>query len=189
MQVTDREILEIFRKDQEAGIRELFSRYYKPLVLFADEYVKDINLAEDLVQEFFVRLCENKYLKEISAQALSSYLFTAVRNSSIKHIGKKDVLKERADIGFIDVPEECFLPIDEPEMNQVMREMDNLPEQTRKVVEGIVIKELKYKEVASELNISVNTVKTLLHRGMRRLQNSLSNCKKQIYYFFFKKIL
>lgn len=189
MQITDQEILKILKKDQETGIRELFSRYYKPLVLFADEYVKDINLAEDLVQEFFVRLCENKYLKEVPAQALSSYLFTAIRNSSMKHIIKKDILKDSAEIGLVDVPEECFFPIEEPEMNQVMKEMDNLPEQTRRVVEGIVIKELKYKEVASELNISVNTVKTLLQRGIRRMQNSLSSCKKQIYYFFFKKKL
>lgn len=184
MQLSESEIITLIKQDKDAGIRELFNRYYKPLVLFADEFLKDSGVAEDLVQEFYVRLWEDEYLKNVFPSALSSYLFASVRNSCIKYGIKKDVLKDATEITDFDIPIETFSSIDEPEIQRVMKEMELLPEQTRRVVEGIVIKELKYKEVAQELNISVNTVKTLLQRGIRRMQESVSSVKKTVLFFF-----
>ena len=187
MQLSEQDILTLIKQDKNAGIRELFNRYYKPLVLFADEFVKDSGVAEDIVQEFYVRLWEDEYLKNVLPPALSSYLFTSVRNSCIKYGVKKDVLKNATEITDFDIPVETFASIDEPEIQRVMKEMELLPEQTRRVVEGIVIKELKYKEVAQELNISVNTVKTLLQRGLRRMQESVSSVKKTVLFVLFSK--
>lgn len=187
MQVSDQEILSLTKQDKESGIRELFNRYYKPLVLFADEFVKDTGVAEDLVQEFYVRLWEDKYLSDVLPVALSSYLFTSVRNACIKYGVKKDVLKNSSGIADFDAPVESVMTIDEPEIHRVIKEMELLPEQTRRVVEGVVIKELKYKEVAQELNISVNTVKTLLHRGIKKLQEGLTSGRKQICFILFHK--
>ena len=53
----------------------LFDRYYRPLVLYAGSLIDDDTMAEDLVQEFFVRLWEDDYLKHIEEKALVSYLF------------------------------------------------------------------------------------------------------------------
>lgn len=56
MYSSDQDILAFMRKDKTIGIQHLFDRYYRPLVLFADEFLKDSSAAEDLVQDFFVSL-------------------------------------------------------------------------------------------------------------------------------------
>lgn len=53
MYSSDQDILAFMRKDKTIGIQHLFDRYYRPLVLFADEFLKDSSAAEDLVQDFF----------------------------------------------------------------------------------------------------------------------------------------
>ena len=52
MYSSDQDILAFMRKDKTIGIQHLFDRYYRPLVLFADEFLKDSSAAEDLVQDF-----------------------------------------------------------------------------------------------------------------------------------------
>ena len=79
MRKDDRDILDRFTKNRKDGIRVLFDRYYRPLVLYAGTLISDDTMAEDLVQEFFVRLWEDDYLERIESKALSSYLFSSVR--------------------------------------------------------------------------------------------------------------
>lgn len=64
MYFSDQDILASMRKDKTIGIQRLFDRYYRPLVLFADEFLKDRSAAEDLVQDFFVKLWEDDYFVE-----------------------------------------------------------------------------------------------------------------------------
>ena len=74
--------MDVFVKNRKEGVRMLFDRYYRPLVLYAGSLIDDDTMAEDLVQEFFVRLWEDDYLKHIEEKALSSYLFSSILASS-----------------------------------------------------------------------------------------------------------
>ena len=103
MRKSDRDILDVFLKNRKEGVRMLFDRYYRPLVLYAGSLIDDDTMAEDLVQEFFVRLWEDDYLKHIEEKALVSYLFSSVRNSCYTYTHKKDVLRMRVDYTAIDV--------------------------------------------------------------------------------------
>ena len=103
MRKSDRDILDVFVKNRKEGVRMLFDQYYRPLVLYAGSLIDDDTMAEDLVQEFFVRLWEDDYLKHIEEKALSSYLFSSVRNSCYTYTHKKDVLRRRVDYTAIDV--------------------------------------------------------------------------------------
>ena len=57
----------------------LFRAHYKPLCAFAVQYVKDRDVAEDLVQDLFFRLWQDREKVSITT-SLKAYLFTAVRN-------------------------------------------------------------------------------------------------------------
>ena len=80
MPQSDKNILDLVHRDKSAGIRQLFGRYYRPLVLYADEYLKDQAAAEDIVQELFVKVWEEDYLLKIANTSLGAYLYSAVRN-------------------------------------------------------------------------------------------------------------
>ena len=61
----------------------------------------------------------------------------------------------------------------EGECRKLYAEIARLPEQCRKVFELIVLKDMKYKEVADFLGLSVNTVKTHFARALKQLRSSL----------------
>jgi len=59
------------------------------------------------------------------------------------------------------------------ENEKIYNEVENLPEKCREVFKVIVLENLKYKQAAESLGISVNTVKTHYSRALRQLQKSL----------------
>lgn len=183
----DARITDTLKKDKTAGIRLIFDRYYMLLVVYAGRFLHDHHRAEDLVQEFFIRLWKDNYLENISPTSLSAYLFTGIRNSSLTALNKKDSLRNTVALSEIEIPTDVFTTIDDERIEKVVYEIEKLPERTRKVVEGVMLKEQKYKEVAEEMNISVNTVKFLLKEGTKRLREKFSESAKQCLLIFFQK--
>ncbi|WP_294141478.1 sigma-70 family RNA polymerase sigma factor [uncultured Sanguibacteroides sp.] len=165
----------------------MFNRYYKPLVLYAEQFTDDIPVAEDIVQEFFMRLLEDDYLSKISPVVLSSYLFTAIRNACYTHVHKRDVLRRHIEYTNLDIAAETASRIGDEIVTRVKEEIDKLPNQTRSVVDCILMQDMKYKETAEFLSISVNTVKTLLKNGMKTLREQIKNEQALLFLFFLKK--
>ena len=181
---TDYSILESIKNGDKKGLDQLFARYYKPLVLFANAYLNDIHLAEDIVQEQFIKFWNAELYNEINVKALSSYLFTLVKNASLNQIKKIDILTKTAEFSHLDIAEEEAKRIAEEGIQRVNQALSELPEKTRKVVECIMIQNMKYKDAAEELGVSVNTIKTLLKLGLTKLKESLKDHKDLFYLFF-----
>lgn len=185
--MSDEKILQMLRVDKMKGIHLLFVRYYLPLVLWGDQFLHDRAKAEDVVQDFFVRVWEDDYLLNISPRALSSYLFTAVRNSCLTLQNKKDSLCKASNLAEIEIPVEAFGEPADERLAKVLEEVKKLPERTRLVVEKVMLQEKKYKEVAFDLGISVNTVKFLLREGTRKLRERVNDSFKTVLLLLFGK--
>ena len=151
----------------------LFERYYRPLVLYAGTLISDDTMAEDLVQEFFVRLWEDDYLERIESKALSSYLFSSTRNSCYTYLHRKDVLRTRVDCSLIDMAADAAVSLSQEIVDRVNAAIARMPEQTGCVLNCVLMQDMKYQEAANELEVSLNTVKTLLRNGMRILREEL----------------
>lgn len=184
---SDKNILDLVRRDKVAGIRQLFHRYYRPLVLYAEEYLRDQAVAEDVVQELFVKLWEEDHLLKIANDSLGAYLYSAVRNRCYSYIRQKDVLRGTKELENVDIPVEWVVDVDEERMDRVMKEIEKLSERTRQVVECVMLRNLKYREAAEELGISINTVKFLLKEGTKRLRDRLTTLGTDIFFFFLQR--
>ncbi len=77
----DTEILALLQERKEAGMTALFERYYKPLVVFAGSYVRDVQEAEDLVQEQMVKLWEKGVFAQEEAERLDEEAVAAIRQA------------------------------------------------------------------------------------------------------------
>ena len=183
MRKDDRDILDRFTKNRKDGIRMLFDRYYRPLVLYAGTLISDDTMAEDLVQEFFVRLWEDDYLERIESKALSSYLFSSVRNSCYTYLHKNDVMRARVDFTSIDVAADSAAALSQEIVDRVTAVIALMPEQTGRVLNCVLMQDMKYQETADELHVSLNTVKTLLRNGMRLLREELQSEQELILLF------
>ena len=80
------------------------------------------------------------------------------------------MLQDRLDVLREEVVEEEMMTWNDTLIQEVETEIDRMPEQTKEIIRGVFFHEMKYQEVADQLGISINTVKTLLKNGMKHLR-------------------
>ena len=168
MSVSDAQIIALLQAGKKQGMNTLFERYYKPLVLFANTLLHDLPEAEDIVLEQFVKIWEKELYRHIHPHALSTFLFTIVKNACINQI----------DLPHYSIAEEESNQLDETAIETVLTAVRKLPEKTQRVVQLVMCQGCTYQETANKLDVSINTVKTLLKAGMKELRSELKGYKK-----------
>jgi len=174
MPYTETEIKEKLLQDDETGLRQLFEVYYTPLCVYALKYIDSFEKAEDIVQEVFINLWEKKRVENITG-SLRNYLLKSVKNNTLNVLRKSnryqcESLDEQIDIEDLEDEEPIEL---ETRKKLLYNEIDALSPQAKAIFECIVFGNYKYKEVAEEMDISVNTVKTTFARALKKLRSSL----------------
>lgn len=183
----DDEICRLLSTENPKGMDLLFDTYYSRLVVWADTFLKDMQLAEGVVQEFFIALWEKGKLKELTAPSLTSFLYVSVRNRCYKKLEKQNIFHNTTDLQEVQLAFEEYNEKHDLILAQVLQEMENLPPRSRVIMEGVFIHGMKYREVAEKYNISISTVKTLLGNAVRKLRERLDKEKFIGFLFFFCK--
>lgn len=184
---TDNEILRLFKENKAQGLRLLFEAYYRKMVLYAHEYTGSLSQAEDIVQDFFIRLWEEDYLENVKPDALRSYLFISIKNFCYSYLHSKTAQIKKVQLTDIDIPMTCAEAMNSEIVERVNESIAKLPPQTATIVDCILMQDMKYQETANKLNISINTVKTLLKKGIKFLREDLKDDIYLLFYFFYKK--
>ncbi|WP_163713298.1 sigma-70 family RNA polymerase sigma factor [Mangrovibacterium lignilyticum] len=170
----DEVILDVLKSNKNEGIRMLFDQYYFVLVVYAEQFVKDRGVSEDIVQELFVRLWSHNYLEKIEPKDLRFYLYRSIKNTTLTHLGKNDLLRNPEELQSGQIAEEVLPRLDEVRLETVIKEVSKLSDRTREVVVKVMMEHKKYQEVADEMSISINTVKFLLKEGLKKIRSRLS---------------
>ena len=153
--------------------KELFDHYFNALCVFGNRYLHDSSISEDIVQEVFIKLWNDQ--KTFShANAIKTYLYTSVRNTSLNHIRDTAIADKNISQANLETEEEFSNHIIEEEtFNQLYAEIKNLPASAQEVM-LLALNGLKNQEIADELGVSVNTVKTQKKIAYAKLKNKLS---------------
>lgn len=153
-------------------IETLFRTYYARLCYFATRMTGDAGLAEDLVQEACMN-CWKARMTFTNEQVAKSYLYTSVRNACLNHERHLKVVKKHEDSAVQSTPtvEGIIEDIVRAEvMGEVHAAIEGLPEGCRTVLKLAFFDNLKNDEIAEQLGISVNTVKTQKARALQLLR-------------------
>jgi len=163
----------IFREIQHKNhfvFKRLFEDFYPELVVYANEYLFDVGFSEDIVQEIFVQLWEKSNTIHIRT-SLRAYMYTMVRNrclNFLKTVRITDTSKilETQAVFDIDNNPQGFREDDNRILyEEVLKTIEKLPRKMRTIVKLRFMDNYRYKEIADELGVSVNTVKTQLKRA------------------------
>ncbi|MFT5765098.1 MAG: RNA polymerase sigma-70 factor (ECF subfamily) [Saprospiraceae bacterium] len=161
----------------KSGFENLFKSHFKYLCHFAQQYVTDIDAAQDICQKVFINLWEKR--AEIDCnKSLKSYLFTSVKNGCLNHI--RDQKKFRSKIldlecaDFNVVEDADHLAVEELQ-DKIEKALNALPEKCRLVFEMSRFRSMKYREIAEELAISPKTVEAHMSKAMKHLRAHLED--------------
>ncbi len=173
--ITDKEILEKFETNGESGLKLLFDVYYLPLCLYSVQITDSFEQSEDIVQDLFIVFWEKRLYKSIKSN-LRNYLFSSVKHSSYAFLQKNNFvpIKEIEESSYFYIEEIYDQEELEEKKRRLYEELKKLSVQEYKVVNAIIVQRKKYKEVAEEMDISVNTVKTYLFRALKQLRSNSS---------------
>lgn len=156
--------------DKRVGFEQIYRDYSKPMFLYALSFLTSEEEAEDVIQEVFVNFWKDNTFQKVKGEVTKTYLFRSVKNNCLNRLKKKDVLRDRLDLLREDIVEEEIMKWNDELIQEVESEIDRMPEQTKLIIRGVFFREMKYQEVADELGVSINTVKTLLKNGMKYLR-------------------
>ena len=147
--------------DDPKAFEALFRKYFYTLCLLSRRYTRDMTTSREVVQDLFIHLWENRKNIKITS-SIRSYLATATRFNSIRRIKADQKVIIFTDV-LPDSGQELADHLEYAELQAaIVRAIDGLPEQCRKVFELSRFELLKHSEIASRLEISVKTVEATL---------------------------
>ncbi len=176
MQQISKEDIKRLTAGHETTFKELFEAFYPRMVGLAMKYISDMMAAEDIVSDVFRKIWEKRAsLSEIGS--FEAYLYTSVRNAVLNHIRNKARKNDHHQLILNDQSLEGFEEtiIEENVHHRLYQAIDKLPEKGKMIFELSAVNGWKDKEIAEELNISLNTVKTHKKRALKVLRKGLGN--------------
>ena len=182
METTDTALeLDLFRKIQQGdqnSFKSVFDQHYQGLCNYARKFLDDMDTAEEIVQDLFVRFWEKRADMELST-SLSSYLYRSVHNGCLNYIKSQNVRSQhRANVeassqdGHQDF-EDTYATHELSE--RIANVIESLPEQCRKIFKLKRQENLKNREIAEKLGISIKTVEAQMGKALKILREKLKD--------------
>ncbi|OOQ61411.1 RNA polymerase sigma factor [Mucilaginibacter pedocola] len=185
-QVSDTELLLRIKDGDHSSFDLLFDRYWERLYRAALARVDDDSVAQDIVQELFIKLWERRHKLTIQL-SLENYLLSAVRFSVISHFRSKNVNEVRLDDALQRV-ELLEASINENagyfELEKTLEDaLSKMPDMLQKVYQ-LRSENKPVKQIAGELGVAEQTVKNYISEVLRRLRIAIieKHPEKQVTY-------
>ncbi len=177
MQLTEQEIVGAIRQGNERIFEVIFRKYYQSLCNYANSMLKELDEAEEIVQNLFSGIWEKRTDLEINV-SLKSYLYRAVHNhclNRIKHLKIRGEYEQYANNYFESSYESVSQAVMKNELEMKIEEaIEKLPEQCRIIFRLSRFEELKYHEIAEQLGISPKTVENQVGKALKILRVELA---------------
>ena len=175
---------------------EIYLNYFPRLLRFAREYVLSHEDAENIVQNVFASLWERRAELKIHI-SLVSYLFTLIKNHCIDHLRHKNNIEKgkkliqenynlELQMKLYSLEALDYLLVSDSHLEEtITRAIDSLPEKCREIFIRSKIEGKKYREIADELQISVNTVENQMSIALRKLREQLKEYMPVFLFLFY----
>jgi len=174
---SENEIIRRIRQGDIGQFESLFRSSYVSLVRYAKTLIKDHDSAEEIVQDLFYRLWQDKEKLNIES-SLNGYLFRSVHNKCLHFIEHNKVVERYAEEMSFRQPDKQESPSDILQYRElqarISRILERLPERCGQVFYLSRFEGLKYTEIAEKLSVSVKTVESNMGRALKEFRKELT---------------
>lgn len=172
----DRKIVKEIKKGNLKTFEMLFKKLYTSLCNYANKYVHNLDVSEEIVQELFYKLWAKREKLDINV-SLKSYLYRAVYNGCLQYhnhrtieLRYEDYRKNHHNVNETDASEAMRTQ----ELYEVINNtLNSLPERCRKIFHLNRYEGLKYWEIAEKLSLSVKTIEANISKALKLLRKNL----------------
>ncbi|MDN3549583.1 RNA polymerase sigma-70 factor [Mucilaginibacter aquaedulcis] len=162
--------------ENEAVFEQLFKKHFRELHAYAYSLLKDWDVAEEIVQSLFLKIWEKNEWGHIQT-SIKSYLYKSVYHDSLNYIRRQKVqLKYQSTTAYSmkDHTDDAAGKLKMGELERHLQQaLAKLPEKCRAIFHLSRFEELKYQEIATQLDISIKTVETHMGKALRILRKEM----------------
>lgn len=170
----DKNLYKRFLKGDKQSFEIIVDKYMEKLIYFIYGFVKRIDIAEDLAQDVFVHILMNKG-EYNSKYSLKTYLYIIAKSKAINYVNREKRVSYLQDNEFIFSEKEIEdIVFNKEDSKKVKEAINSLPDPQSQIIYLADIEEFSYKEICKVLDISLSQVKSLLHRGRKKIKNMLA---------------
>ncbi len=182
------ELVDLVRKGQKKAFQQLYEIYAPRLYQFSYSYFKNEIDAEELVQEVFIKIWDNREWLD-SSKNFKSYIFKITGNAIYYFIRKKNIERAYLDFARMNYKLEENQTWDSVVFNEMQENLNQLvsqlPEQQQKIFHLSKEKGHSNDEICKELNLSKRTVENHLYRAIAYLKQHFKSESLISVLFFF----
>ncbi|MBT8237712.1 MAG: sigma-70 family RNA polymerase sigma factor [Croceitalea sp.] len=166
----EKHIVELLQERNEKAISLLYDNYADTLYGVAYKVVKDEDLAQDVVQESFVKIWKKADSYDASKAKLFTWLFRITRNTAIDKVRSVSIKSDKEiQIDVLDVYNLGVNSI-HPEFMDVREHLDKIELKYKIVLDALFFEGMTQQEASEELDIPLGTIKSRLKIGLRELR-------------------
>lgn len=179
MEFTEQQVTPaLLRTGDITAFEMLFRTYYQPLCNYAYTFVQNRDEAEEIVQSTFLSVWEKRENLEIRT-AVKPYLYAMVRNACLNVLKHEKIKQQHAAVE-LAVAEKSVESVTRTVMaseleTRIYEAMEKLPQQCRLIFKLSRFEELKYSEIAEQLDLSVKTVENQMGKALKIMREQLKD--------------
>lgn len=175
---SEHDLLAALKRGDRDAFTALFRKYYRDLVLFGGNIVRDQAKCEDIVQNIFFKLWADRENIEIE-KSLKSFLIRSVQNSCLDELRHRQVIRDHElftqTFDYYDsLDTENYILYSDLE-DKLDEAISKLPETYREAFRMSRFDGLKYKEIAQQLKVSERTVEVRVSKALGILREHLKD--------------
>ncbi|WP_047244655.1 RNA polymerase sigma factor [Maribacter thermophilus] len=166
----EKHIVELLQERNDKAISLLYDHYGDTLLGVANKVLRNEELAQDVLQESFVKIWKKADSYDPTKAKLFTWLFRITRNTAIDKLRSINTKTDK-EIQ-IDVSDVYNLGVDSirPEFMDVEEHLDKIEEKYQIVLDALFFQGMTQQEASDELNIPLGTIKSRLKIGLRELR-------------------
>jgi len=171
---SEKGIIDKLNKRNTKTLKEFFLQFYPSVCVFTKKFISESDVVEDIAQEAFLVYWESqKQFDELSD--LKGFLYKTAKYKCMNYLKLKSLREDILKNVYSDKEALYELILEEETYRIIHKAIENLPVQSQRIIQ-LSMKGYKNPEIAEEMGVSINTIKTLKGNAYKVLRRNLKEC-------------